>query len=72
MSARETRSLAGIGMTSQRTRARMIERLRGEIGGQCVEQIVVCRLACPRRGQSRLRFLPRHIERIHRVNDAES
>lgn len=30
MNARGSPSLSGVGMTSQRTRARMVERLRGE------------------------------------------
>jgi protein-L-isoaspartate(D-aspartate) O-methyltransferase len=46
MSARETRSLAGIGMTSQRTRARMIERLRAD--GIRDERVLAAMAAVPR------------------------
>jgi protein-L-isoaspartate(D-aspartate) O-methyltransferase len=46
MSAREPRSLAGIGMTSQRTRARMVERLRTE--GIRDERVLAAMAAVPR------------------------
>lgn len=43
---RETRNLAGIGMTSQRTRARMVDRLRGE--GIADERVLAAMAAVPR------------------------
>src|SRR5262245_13185665 len=46
--------------------------MRGEIPRQLVEQFSVRRLARPRSGQRGPRVLPRQIERIHRVYDAEA
>ena len=43
---RETRNLAGIGMTSQRTRERMVDRLRGE--GIADERVLSAMAAVPR------------------------